>query len=238
MSTKVYTMDEQLKEEKIQTHLCILNKYLEQKDNIEVLDIKDIHDGHSSNRDIKIEVMINGERQTLIIEGKRDGYRKEDTHDKEHMAIEIFAYCRDDVFPFSKRYATGKRIDTDSSVYSVLHKHINEVIDGMADGTHKTGVKFGYGWTKELTHNITEFPVFSYYWHLWKKAGLYRGNKLRDLAMRLFEEKDKRCKFVIALNEGYVSINFLIPSYILREEGCLISLVDFDEETDLPNRNS
>jgi len=215
-----------------------LDKYFEQRDDVEILDIRDVHDGHSSNRDIVVDAVVKGKKQTLIVEGKRDGYNIEKTHDEEHMAIEIFAYCSDYIFPFSQRYTCGTRIDVDSSVYSVLHNHINEVIDGIEDGTHTSGVKYGYGWTKKLTQGESEFPIFSYYWHLWKKAGIYRGNRLKDFAMKLFKEKDKNCKFVIALNEGYVTINFLIPSKMLRENGCLISLVDFDEEVDLPSKKS
>lgn len=237
MSTKMYVMAEQLKEEKIQTHLCIVNKYFEKED-VEVLDVRDVHGGHSSNRDIEVDVIVKGKKHTCVIEGKRDGYQKEDTHDEEHMAIEIFAYCSDYVFPFAERYTCGHRIDVDSSIYLVLHNHINEVIKGFEDGKHTSGIKYGYGWTKELTQGDSEFPIFSYYWHLWKKAGLYRGNKLKDFAQKLFKEKDKNCKFVIALNEGYVSINFLIPSKMLKDNDCLISLLDFDEKTDLPKENS
>jgi len=57
---------------------------------------------------------------------------------------------------------------------------------------------------------------------------------LKQLAMKLFAEKHPDCKFVLTRNKGYVTLNFLIPSYILRENDCLISLVDFDESTELP----
>lgn len=234
MEIKIRTMDEQLDEEKLPTHLGILNKFFERRKDIEVLDIRDVHGGHLSNRDIEVDVIIRGKHQTLVVEGKRDTFKKEDTHDEEHMAIEIFAYCIDGVFDFRNRYAMRRRIDKDDNVYSILIGHIDDVIKGVEDGTYMSGVKYGYGWTKKLTNDESELPVFSYYWQLWKKAGLYRGNKLKDLAMKLYAEKNKHCKFVLTPNDDYVTVNFLIPSHILREEGCLISLIDFDEETELP----
>jgi hypothetical protein len=91
-------------------------------------------------------------------------------------------------------------------------------------------VKPGYGFADYLVQNDGEFPVFSYYWHGWKKAGLFNGHNLRAATMNFFQKKQKDCKIVLTPNTRWTTINLLIPVRLLKENDCIINIVDFDEK--------
>lgn len=228
-----FTMKKQLNEEKSYIHPHILLESLakSQKKYITIENVRDIHGEHLPYIDYLMDTMMSGKPELLGVEGKRDTYRLAKEFENEHLVSEIFGHVGTDVLNLQSIYKhiLRRRIKKGSEDYRTLRKHILDLIRDY--DKYFPRIKYGYGFVDNF--NLPEgcSPIFSYYWFKWKKAGIFRGDMLRDFTKQCFYDRDQDCKFQLSPNTSWTTVNLLIPFKKLQDNGILIDLVDFDEES-------
>jgi hypothetical protein len=231
-----FTMAAQLDEEKSYLHPHILlQSFMKSKKYITIESVKDIHNMQLPYVDYIMHTTMNGDKTILGVEGKRDKYKIEKDFNDEHMVSEIFGHVSTSVLNLKTKYShcLKRRIGKGTTDYKNLRKDILELIEKY--DVLFPSIKYGYGFVDDFNLPYNVSPIFSYLWYRWNKAGIFKGNLLRDFTKKCFYEEDPDCKFQLSPNKSWVTVNLLIPFKKLKENNLLIKLIDFDEKSISPD---
>lgn len=242
MSDGMFTMAEQCSQEFAESHEIALKSFLEAyatpPSNGEIV-VEPVWQEHVAHKDFRYELKFIPSKSLVgFYEGKQD------TWDTKNIVIELIGSVDSQIMekfgvPFPSR-STKLTAEGTKAAYEKASDFINSCISG-----EQGDINMGYGSVDE--EKVGGHPLFGYYRRpderksidgRYRKTGnilsrtvcIYRGKKLRELAMKSFEEK-KGFLQIVPNHRGYkywASINLLIEASVFDE--ALIAKVHLSDD--------